>query len=84
MALPVPGRLQRVDREHRLPGRGQRLNPRAPVRLDAHRDLPGVILRVPAQLLPDHRVQPGDPGHALGQPDPRQPDRPAASITSTS
>ena len=38
VALPVPRRLQRVDRIHRVPGRDQRLHPRTPVSLNPHRD----------------------------------------------
>ena len=72
--FPVPGRLQRVDREHRVPGRDQRGHPRTPVGLDPDRDLPGVVLvSVLAELLADHRVQPGDARHALRQPRLRQP-----------
>jgi hypothetical protein len=72
--FPVPGRLQRVDREHRVPGRDQRGHPRAPVRLDPHRDLPRVVLiGVLAELLADHRMQPRDARHPLGQPGLRQP-----------
>ena len=70
--FPVPGRLQRVDREHRVPGRDQRLHPRTPVGLDPdhHLATSSVVL---AELLADHRVQPGDPRHALGQPGLGQP-----------
>jgi hypothetical protein len=74
MAFPVPGRLQRVDRIHRVSGRDQCLYPRSPVSLDPDRDLPGVaLIGILAQLLADHRVQPGCTRHALGQPSLRQP-----------
>ena len=41
--FPVPGRLQRVDRKHRVPGRDQRRHPRAPVGLDPDQHLPAVL-----------------------------------------
>ena len=68
--LPVPRRLQRVHREHHVPGRDQRGHPRAAVGLDPDDHLR--IIRVLAQVLPDQLVQPGHPGHALGQPPLRQ------------
>ena len=74
--LPVAGRLQRVDREHLVPGRDQRRDPRAPVGLDPdqHLDVLGVLT---SQLTND-RVQPCDPRHALGQARSGQP--PARSV----
>jgi hypothetical protein len=40
--IPVAGRLQRINREHGVPGREQRLHPRAAVGLDPDYDL-GII-----------------------------------------
>jgi hypothetical protein len=64
--VPEPGGLQRVDRQHGVSGGDQRPHPWAPIGLDAHQyfDLVGVL----AGQLTDDRVQPGHPGHALGQP----------------
>ena len=64
--LPVPGRLQRVHREHDIPGRDQRGHPRAPVGLGTDHHLR--VIAVLAQLLPDQLVQPRHPRHALRQP----------------
>ena len=47
--FPVPGRLQRVHREHRVPGRDQRRHPRAAVGLDPDHHLR--VLGVLAQVL---------------------------------
>jgi hypothetical protein len=69
----------RVDREHPIPGRDQRSDPRAAVGLDPHHHPPGRqhpglgIHRVVVEVFADHLVQPGHPGHALGQPRPTQP-----------
>jgi hypothetical protein len=65
VALSIAGHLQRVDRIHLVAGRGQRLHPRAPVGLDADHDLRRLV--VLAQMLTEHRVQPGDPGDPLRQ-----------------
>ena len=82
-ALPIPGRLQRIDREHRVPGGDQRLHPRTPIGLNPDRDLPGGVLGIFAELRADHRVHPRDPRHTLRQASLGQL-RPAASINSTS
>jgi hypothetical protein len=72
--FPVAGNRHRVDREHLIAGRDQRGDPRAAVGLDPHHELPvseprsGVV-----KMLGDQRVQPGHPGHALGQPSSSQP-----------
>jgi hypothetical protein len=69
----------RVDREHPIPGRDQRSDPRAAVGLDPHHHPPGRqhpglgIHSVVVEVFADHLVQPGHPGHALGQPRPTQP-----------
>jgi hypothetical protein len=65
VALWGAGHLQRVDRLHLGAGRGQRLHPPAPVGLDADHDLRRLL--VLAQLLTEHRVQPGDPRDPLRQ-----------------
>jgi len=72
MPVAVPGRLQRVDPEHHIPGRDQRLHPQAPVGLDPDPHLLSLSLSVVAELLADHRVQPGHPRRALRQPGPGQ------------
>ena len=68
--LPVPGRLQRVHREHRVAGGDQRGHPRAVIGLDPDDHLR--LIRVLAQVPADQLVQLRDPGHALGQPPFRQ------------
>ena len=68
--FPVPGRLQRVHREHRVPGRDQRRNPRAPVGLDPGYDLR--VIGVLRQETADQLMHLGHPGRALGQPPLRQ------------
>jgi len=72
MPLAVLRRLQRVDREHLIPGRGQRRHPRPPVGLDPdqHPRLIGIGI---TELPSDHGVQPGHPHHPLGQTGPGQP-----------
>jgi hypothetical protein len=65
VALPEPGRLQRVDRVHLVARGKQGLHPRSAVGLDAYHHGGVVVL---AEPLGDHRVQPGHAGHALGQP----------------
>jgi hypothetical protein len=70
-AVPIPGCLQRIDREHRVTGDDQRLHPRTPIGLN--RDLAGHILDVIADLRIDHRVQPRNPRHPLLQPSLGQP-----------
>lgn len=69
--FPVPGRLQRVHRVHGITRRDQRGHPRAAVGFDPDRHLGPVD--VLAELRADQCVQPGDPGHALGQPRLGQP-----------
>ena len=71
VAFPISSRLQRVHRVHGVAGGEQGGHPWAAVGLgpDQHLGLVGVF----AELLADHRVQPGDPGHALRQPRPGQP-----------
>jgi hypothetical protein len=65
VALPVAGHPQRGDRVDPVTGRGQGLYPRATVGLDADHHHGGLV--VPADMLAEHRVQPGDPHHSLGQ-----------------
>jgi hypothetical protein len=82
-AFAVSGRLQRIDRVHRVPGGDQRPHPRTPVGLDPDLHQPRGVLDVVTELRTDHRVQPADPAtpscrRALASR------RPAASITSTS
>jgi hypothetical protein len=45
VSFPVAGHLQRVDREHHIPSRQQRLHPRAPVGLDPDQHLARLIFR---------------------------------------
>ena len=78
--LPVAGHRHRVDREHLIPGRDQRGHPRAAVGLDPDHHPPrrqhpglGIHRSSVVEVLGDHLVQPGHPGHALGQPRPAQP-----------
>jgi hypothetical protein len=68
--LPVAGHLQRVDREHAIAGRDQRLHPRPPFGLDPHHDLIRLTTRI--EMLGHQLVQCGDPGQALRQPPPDQ------------
>jgi hypothetical protein len=63
MPFPIAGHLQRIDRVHLVAGREQRLHPRTPLGLDPDHDLNGLI--VVADVLTDHRVQPGDPADPL-------------------
>ena len=64
--LPVPGRLQRVHREHGVADRDQRGHPRAVVGLDPDDHLRPV--RVLAQMPADQLAYLRDPGDALRQP----------------
>jgi hypothetical protein len=64
--LPIPCHLQRIDREHRVPGGHQRRHPRPPIGFDPDRHLRRVS--VLTELCADHRVQPSYPGRTLGQP----------------
>ena len=73
MPLAVPGGLGGVDREHPIPGRDQRRDPRPPVGLDPDQHLPGPGLVVRVGEPPDQGVEPVDPGHPLRQPSPAQP-----------
>jgi hypothetical protein len=59
------------DREHPIPGRDQRGDPRPAVGLDPHQHLlgAGVLTGEPRDQL----VEPDDPGHTLGQPGLAQP-----------
>ncbi len=59
--------LQRIDRHHRVAGRDQRRDPGAPVGLDPDHHL-HVLVGFLADLVADHRVQPGHADHALGRP----------------
>ena len=70
--LLVPGRLPRVGRVDPVPGRGQRLHPRAAVSLDDHDDPRRVRLGVLPQAGRDQLVEPGDPVRPLRQPPPGQ------------
>jgi hypothetical protein len=63
--FPVAGRLQRVDRVDLIAGGDQRLHPRAAFGLDAHDDRRHLV--VITQVFADHRMQPGNARHALGQ-----------------
>jgi len=72
-AVPIPGRLQRIDREHHVSGGDQRLHPRTPIGLNPNRDLAGYILDIIAKLRADQRMQPRDPRDTLGQPRLGQP-----------
>jgi hypothetical protein len=67
--FPVPGDLQRIDPVDHVPGRGQRSHPQAAAGLDPN---PHLGLGRLAQLLADHRVQPGHPRRSLRQPGPGQ------------
>lgn len=63
--FPVPCRLQRVDRQHPVPGGDRRLHPQATAGLDPdhHLRLFGRFI----ELFGDHRVQLGHPHRSLGQ-----------------
>ncbi|GAA2901261.1 hypothetical protein GCM10010472_69360 [Pseudonocardia halophobica] len=77
--LPITRHRHRVDREHLVAGRDQRGDPRAAVGLDPDHHRPGRghpglrVDRVVIEVLGEQLVQPGHPGHALGQPGPAQP-----------
>ncbi len=68
--LPVPGRLQRVHREHGVAGGDQRGHPRAVVSLDPDDHLR--LVRLLAQVSADQPVQLRHPGRALRHPLSRQ------------
>jgi hypothetical protein len=61
--LAVARDRQRVDREHLIAGREQRLHPRAAVGLDPDDD--PLRLLGAAAVLPDQLVQQRDPADAL-------------------
>jgi hypothetical protein len=63
VALPVAGHLQRVDRIRLVAGCDERLHPWTAVGFDADHDLRRLVIA--AQMLPDHRVQPGDSRDSL-------------------
>jgi hypothetical protein len=65
-----PGRLQRIDRIDRISSRHQRRHPRAPAGLDTD-PYRGLVI-VLAEMLAEHRMQPGYPGRPPGQPCPGQ------------
>src|SRR5262249_49545224 len=65
VALPVAGHLQRVDRVDLVAGGDEGLYPRAAVGLDGDHHLCGPVAL--AEMLADHRVQPGDARDAFGQ-----------------
>ena len=69
--VPVPRRLERVDRIHRVTGRDQRLHPRTPVGLNPHQHLlrPGVRV----EMISDQLMEPADPRQPFRQPGPDQP-----------
>jgi len=69
--FPVAGGLQRVHRQHRVAGGHQRLHPWAAVGLNPDHHL-HVLIGDIADLLSDHRVQPGHAGHPFRQPRPGQ------------
>jgi hypothetical protein len=71
MPFAVPGRLQRVHREHRIPRRHQRRHPQTTIRLDPDPDFK-LILAVTGSVLADQRMEPGQARRALTQPGPRQ------------
>ena len=55
MPFPIPGHLQRVDREHRVAGREQRLHPRPTIGLDPHQHL--IRLGRGVEMLGDQLMQ---------------------------
>jgi hypothetical protein len=71
MTFAVPRRRQRVDREHLIAGREQRLHPRAAVGLDPDHHL--IRFGVDRQMLSQQRVQLPDPRDTLRQPATDQP-----------
>jgi hypothetical protein len=71
MPLPVTRHLPWVDGKHLVARRHQRLDPWAPVGLDADYHLLWPVIL--AQLRGDQLVEPGDAHHALGQPRPTKP-----------
>ena len=71
--LPIAGHLQRVHREHPIPGRDQRGHPRAAVGLDTDHHLPGPGRVVRVSEPADQLVQPGQALHTLRQPRRGQP-----------
>ena len=76
--LPVTGHRHRVDREHLVPGRDQRLHPLPAVGLDPNLHSPGRIVslkRTPlvGNELRDQRMQPSDSVQPFGYPSTGQP-----------
>jgi hypothetical protein len=76
--LPIPRDLHRVDREHHVPGRDQRLHPRAAVGLNADHHPPGRLVRFQVgpllgQVLGDQRMQAGQPIQPFPKSGPSQP-----------
>ena len=69
--VPVPRRLERVDRIHGVAGRDQRLHPRTTIGLDPDQHLlrPGVRV----EMISDQLMEPADPRQPFRQPAPRQP-----------
>ena len=61
MPLPVPGRLQRVHREHPAARRDQRLYPRAAVGLDPRRSPPRPLRLRPGERRPARAAGPSRP-----------------------
>ena len=68
MAVAIAGDRQRVDREHLIPGRAQRLHPQAAIGFDADHHLAGLLDMSGYQL-----VEPSYAGQPFGQPTRRQP-----------
>jgi hypothetical protein len=68
--VPEPGRLQRVHREHQVPGRHQRRHPRAAVSLDPDQHL--AVIGILTEETADQLVQLRDTARPLGQPPLRQ------------
>ncbi len=66
VAFPVPGRLQRIDRIHRVTGRDQRCHPRTrSVSIPTTTSASSASSPRCAPIIACSRA---DPGHALGQP----------------
>jgi hypothetical protein len=60
MPLPIPGHLQRVDREHHIASRQQRLHPRPTLGLNTDQHLIRFSCRI--QMLRDQLMQHRDTG----------------------